>query len=365
MNTRKFNWGRVLFICLVFLLAGCEQTLTRHSVWIDVPLHNKSIPFGEPLHIEGHAADTTDVEEVQLWINDALLETISVMPTGDHLYHFEYDWVPPSAGEYELKVVSINQTGEASRPDTVHFVVGLFETAVMKVDEPSQDPKITTEPSLTENVINPSVTPEPSPTPDAVVQFYAEPDTIPAGQCSILHWHVENVARVIFGGNEQNFDGQFQACLCETQYYPLTVIYLDGREVKHTIGVEVTGSCETPTVVEITPSPTISDTTPPPAPLLLKPVDGVSLSCTASTTLLWEAVSDPSGINQYQVDIQRHSGDLNWQSLSGSPFGGLAATQYSVSVECGWAYRWRVRAVDWAGNFGSWSEWFNFTIPLS
>jgi hypothetical protein len=34
-------------------------------------------------------------------------------------------------------------------------------------------------------------------------------------------------------------------------------------------------------------------------------------------------------------------------------------------VECGWYYRWRVRAVNGAGLAGEWSGWFLFTITLS
>jgi hypothetical protein len=32
--------------------------------------------------------------------------------------------------------------------------------------------------------------------------------------------------------------------------------------------------------------------------------------------------------------------------------------------ECGWIYRWRVRAVDDVGNVGGWSGWSQFTVTL-
>jgi hypothetical protein len=75
-------------------------------------------------------------------------------------------------------------------------------------------------------------------------------------------------------------------------------------------------------------------------------------------------VSDKSGISQYQVSVQRHSGDNNWKDIPGSVFSGISGKKKSVSVECGWYYRWRVLAVDGAGNTGPWSGWWAFTIIL-
>jgi hypothetical protein len=80
--------------------------------------------------------------------------------------------------------------------------------------------------------------------------------------------------------------------------------------------------------------------------------------------LAWSAVSDPSGIDQYQLEAQRHSGDGVWHAVSGSPWNGLSGTSRSISVECGWTYRWRVRAVDGAGNTGAWSGWSAFAVVL-
>jgi hypothetical protein len=51
--------------------------------------------------------------------------------------------------------------------------------------------------------------------------------------------------------------------------------------------------------------------------------------------------------------------------VSGSVFGGITDKQRSIPVECGWTYRWRVRAVDGVGNVGSWSAWSSFIITLT
>ncbi len=44
---------------------------------------------------------------------------------------------------------------------------------------------------------------------------------------------------------------------------------------------------------------------------------------------------------------------------------GIGGTEKEISVECGWEYRWRVRAIDGAGNPGNWSDWFTFNVPLT
>jgi hypothetical protein len=106
------------------------------------------------------------------------------------------------------------------------------------------------------------------------------------------------------------------------------------------------------------------DSSGPPAPSLRAPADGLSVGCKASQSLVWQPVNDPSGIARYQVQVQRHAGDKNWQSAPGGDQNVNDKTT-SVSVECGWYYRWRVRAVDGAGNVGEWSGWSSFAVPLT
>jgi hypothetical protein len=190
---------------------------------------------------------------------------------------------------------------------------------------------------------------------EAVVQFWAEPEEIDAGSCTVLKWHVENVESVVFGNLDQPLDGEYHACLCEGARYTLRVTHTDGTEEKFPLDVTVTGTCATPTV---------EDTTPPPIPSPSVPANGLELSCRPSQTLTWLTVDDPSGIAQYQVQVERHSGDNNWQAVPGSTFTGISGKTKDISVECGWYYRWRVRAIDGAGNTSAWSGWWTFIITL-
>ena len=159
-----------------------------------------------------------------------------------------------------------------------------------------------------------------------------------------------------FAGVNQPLDGSDSECPCTSQTYTLSVSHLDGSEEQRTLNVPVSGSCTTP--------PPPADTTPPPAPVLVVPANGLSITCKANQTLTWLPVSDPSGIANYDVEIQRHSGDNNWQL---APGGVITVTNKTTEfpVECGWYYRWRVRARDGAGNVGPWSDYWLFTITLS
>ena len=83
-----------------------------------------------------------------------------------------------------------------------------------------------------------------------------------------------------------------------------------------------------------------------------------------SQVLTWLPVSDPSGIAEYQVQVQRSTDHVTWSSTAGSPITGLDVKTTTIDTECGWIYRWRVRAADGAGNMSGWSDWSTFSIIL-
>jgi hypothetical protein len=64
------------------------------------------------------------------------------------------------------------------------------------------------------------------------------------------------------------------------------------------------------------------------------------------------------------VNVQRSSDNTNWTNVAYSPILGLTDKTTQIQTECGWYYRWQVRAVDGAGNQGEWSPWSYFTIIL-
>ena len=106
-----------------------------------------------------------------------------------------------------------------------------------------------------------------------------------------------------------------------------------------------------------TPTPTATpDRVGPPAPQLVAPAQGAEWICPPGAASLWVQlqwvnVSDPSGIQTYEVRleaIERVPIVYPLQFSTGSFL--------NVFLPCGEVYRWWVRAVDGAGNTGAWSQ---------
>ncbi len=341
-----------LFIITASMVLGCNMPDQANGiyVWIDVPLNGLTIPVEQEINIEGHASTQSSLSKIELWVDGEIYQIFENPPLQGNLTQFASVWLPPGPGDFNIQTIAYSEDGEASQPDNA--LVHVLGTII----DPSPTPVVTEVPPT--EVITP--TPVPSETPvvlEPVIEFWADPTTISAGFCSTIYWHVENVASVIFGNKEQAFDGSYQDCMCSSQSFPLTVNLNDGGQDIRYVTIEVTGTCATPT--------TPPDLTAPPAPAPGSPHNGADLSCTSFVDLIWSAVSDPSGIGQYQVEVQRHSGDNNWTATSGSPLTGIGGTSKNISVECGWNYRWRVRAIDGVGNVGAWSTWFTFNDLLS
>jgi hypothetical protein len=322
----------IAFIFALLLLVGCNGGGTGTHVWIDVPINNLRLIDVQPIKIEGHAGSPGGVSQVEVWVNGDLVESISTTAISTTLSIFETTYTPTIPGEYVIQVIATGTDDTTSTPDTAVVHIGELVGALPGEED------------------------EPPATSDPNVKYWADPPDINAGDCTTLYWETANVSRVVFGGRDQEFSDSYDDCMCVTQTYPLKVTYEDGTEETFRVTINVSGSCAT--------APPVQDTTPPNPPTLLKPVNGTTLTCTSNTILRWEAASDPSGISEYRVKVERHSGDNNWQAVSGSVFNGIKDLKKDLSIECGWTYRWRVRAIDKEGNVGNWSGWFTFIDPL-
>ncbi|MFB0499862.1 MAG: PGF-pre-PGF domain-containing protein [Candidatus Hadarchaeaceae archaeon] len=126
-------------------------------------------------------------------------------------------------------------------------------------------------------------------------------------------------------------------------------------------GISVSGVTKTFTTAPVSPPPPppTGDTTPPPTPSLISPADDENII--DNTPLLdWSDVSDPSGVT-YDLSIAKDAGftSIVFQKTD------LTASTYEItSAEAivDDTYYWHVRAVDGAGNVGSWSENWSFMV---
>jgi hypothetical protein len=354
MGTKRFLGSalpRLLAFSIVVAItsAGCGPGRTEATqVWIDVPEDGLSALPGQAIRIEGHVSSPQGIESVEIRANDAVVANLEPVVGEGSLGRFAFEWTPPGAGEFVLQAIAVGSDGAIGAPDVARVVVG----GALAIVSPSS----TLPPSPT---VPPPVTvppPDVSPTPVPMVEFYADPPAIEAGACSLLVWRVQNAMAARLGVTPVELEGMYEVCHCESTSYTLTVVHFDGIEEEHRVPIEVTGTCA---------SPTPPDNLAPPSPSLASPGNGASLSCTANVSVSWNTVTDPSGIAEYQLEAQRHSGDGMWHAVPGSPWNGLSGTSRSIAVECGWTYRWRVRAVDGAGNVGAPSAWSSFVVVLS
>jgi hypothetical protein len=342
-----------LFLLPVLLLSNCSFISSPNGlrVWLDVPVNGLTFPEIQPIQIEGHASSRVGIDRIEISLNGALWQVVNSPVCERNLCSFSLTWQPENLGNYTVSAQAFDMDGQASLPDEAMVNFGkkavYTDTPLIPTETPtlyiSPTPTMTVTPTVT-----PTVTVTPSPQP--VIQFWAEPVQVNAGKCTTIHWNTSHVRSVVFGGIEQPLIGSDEECPCENKTYTLTVTHSDGTIENRNLEVKVNGSC----------APVL-----PPAPTLVVPANGTSLSCRSSQTITWMPVVIPGGISGYQVEIQRSSNNVTWSAFPGSPFTGIVDKSTTIAVECGWYYRWRVRAINTTGGAGAWSTWFYFAIQLS
>ena len=332
-----------LLLSLTLLIVGCGGDTGGTSVWIDIPHNPTTLVEASQINIVGHTSSPEGVSKVEIWVNDTVITSLTNISSSGDLAKFEANFLPAGPGEYQIQVIATGVNGEVSAPDSALVIVG-EQTVNLPVEEPPTP-------------ITPTDTPTPVPQEDnsPVVNYWADPATIAAGACTTIYWDVQNVSNVEFGGRNQSLQGSYQDCMCESQTYPMKITYQDGSQETFRVTIDITGSC-TPTLPP--------DTSGPAEPTILKPVNGQEFACLSYLMLRWSEVSDPSGIDEYQIQLERHPGDNNWQPWQGGSITGIGGLEYELYVECGWIYRFRVRGVDGNGNIGDWSDWSYFTVNI-
>lgn len=356
-----------LFSLLLGIVSCAPAAQAGPRVWIDFPTDGVRVLSGTVVTVMSHAYAREGIAEIVLTIDGAAYRRDAPSSPGAENARLSQDWQPPADGTYAVQVQAYGVGGTASNVASITVRVGGTETAT---------PVITATASSTATsviTVTPVITDTPTSPPGATIQFWADPAQIQAGACTTIRWHVENAARVIFGGVDQPFDGSYQDCLCQSELYRLRVIKLDASEETRTVDIAVSGSCEKP---ENPPPPDEEDpepqpqpqpqpqqdTTPPPVPAPAVPANGLTLSCRGSQTLAWLPVTDESGIAGYYVKLEIQVTANNWQSAGG--YGPVSGKEVNANVQCGGIYRWMVRAQDKAGNISNWSAPSRFAINI-
>jgi hypothetical protein len=92
----------------------------------------------------------------------------------------------------------------------------------------------------------------------------------------------------------------------------------------------------------------------------------VELACTSiplQVALRWQPVTDPCGIDRYEIELGEDDYDYAYEGPTTSMLqidGGLS--EAVISTRCGYDYTWRIRAVDDEDNASAWSWTAGFRV---
>lgn len=310
----------ILILCLAVCASCSERPAGGTYVWIDAPVEEVSLAQVQEIHIQGHASSPAGIKRVEILVNGERIATLEDLPTQDALASYQTAWTAGGPGEYTLQAVAYSADGSASTPDTARVRFGGAALTVSPTPAPSAtEPGTSTLGPTDTPTATPTATPTPTETTTATPTATSTPTFTPT-------------------------------------YTPTST-----PEPSSTPTPTATATPIPDTATPTTPPP---DTTPPPVPDPAVPANGLSLSCRSKQNLVWLPVTDESGIAEYQAQIERSVDGSTWAKTSGSPKTGLSDKSVEMPVECGWQYRWRVRAIDGKGNASAWSAWSRFSIPL-
>ncbi|MGC9522818.1 MAG: hypothetical protein ACP5HG_13165 [Anaerolineae bacterium] len=141
----------------------------------------------------------------------------------------------------------------------------------------------------------------PVPPSAAYVRFWADPDTVAAGECATVQWQTDRIKAAFFNGEPVSGSGARAFCPCEPVTHFLEVEYQDGSSQTFTVRLEVSGSCEPDTTpATVTPSPSATAThaissKPSATPQAAQGVDaGLTPTRTASPAASLPPTSEPT-----------------------------------------------------------------------
>jgi len=184
----------VLIGILVALLAGftilcCAISATllfsggggKPTVTIRSPLDNAQIALGNEILLQATASGASDIILLEINVDGSLVaSTTSTDPDGESSLTIQKPWTFTTAGTHEVSAVAYTASDKTS--DTERIEVNVVSTGI---GEPSTS---TPTPEGAEPTAVPTDTPTPRPGAPQIEYFRANPQSINAGECTMLEW---------------------------------------------------------------------------------------------------------------------------------------------------------------------------------
>jgi len=358
-----------LILAAGLLLAACNYPAggggqAPPQAWIDQPLEGSQFLVGDRVPIQWHASGEDGLRRVDVRVNGELLDEAEALD-GDFDAHSllvegEVEWVPAVPGEHLVQVQPIGPEdveGQAAENRvTVYAEGGTIAGMVAKdlnLDGDAQDEG--EGPLEGATVIVVECGDKLSMQTNERGQF--EFTDVPIGICIIT---AEKPGWFFAGTHPAELDRPVHVWSDPELPSSLT-IYLS-QEATPTPTVTLTATRPIVTVgpspkPAATPTPTkrAPDTQPPSIPTIISPSGGQMLGCLDSIVLRWNAVSDASGIDVYQVELyDSHDNGGSWDGAGTWSLDQFTQLDVSSQTDCGLLYLWKVRARDNAGNTSGW-----------
>jgi hypothetical protein len=355
------------------------------NVWIEFPLEGQLLPETATTFVV-YASSAGGVEAITLSLNGEPMSAGSLKDLSNNgdgsMVRLEQTWQPPGPGEYTLTAQAGStsssitfcvvhcgvdfdvQPTETSTPtpapqdiqfwaDPTSFPAGGCTTLHWKVPSDAQMVSLgnklidfanvssqkecmcqgrayklsvlladntTEERQLIVTVTGDCTQPD---TPEPILKFWAEPETIAAGECTTLNWEAEGYETITLHAQSVAFAGTDQKCPCEGTTYPITGTKKDGSTDERTVTIAVNGACEVPeTVPPEEPPPT--DTTGPEYVW----VDTLFEDCKFTGAA---EISDPSGVSwaKFHFNLNNEGWKSLWMKDIG---GGVWEAEAAISV---------------------------------
>jgi hypothetical protein len=372
-----------LAIALALLLGACNYPAggadpgAPPQAWIDRPLDGSQFLLGDSIPIQWHASGDQGLRRVEVHANGQVLDVADAQE-GDLdpdlvLVEGEFDWSPAEAGEYLIQVLPTgpdDAEGAAAENRVQVFAQGGTVAGLVSADHnrdgDSDDAGEGPVEGATVVVADCGEKRSQVTTADGTFSF----SNLPLESCTM------DVYR-----NGWFFVGTFPADLDFPIHFsprpdePISLTVFLGQEPTPTPTATPTAKPTATRIALVTAPPVLppatmiptaaaADTQPPPAPAIVSPKDAVILGCLTNIVLLWQAVEDASGIDNYAVALAvSYNNGASWSGVG--DFGlEFTTIQINDQTDCGNLYRWRVRARDNAGNIGPWSPWERFGIGI-
>ena len=363
---------------LMLTLAGCSGSSTPGpQTWLDQPLDGATLSMAKQV-VMAHASSPHGVKDIEFVADNVFLGGVS--GGGQQFVEAQVEWLPSAPGKYAIRAKAEDSKGGIG-PEAVAYVIveGLFmptpsapagpaptvwptplpliqATATLAptpqplvapthtpypTPQPWVAPTHTPYPTPSWTLMRPYPTPTPTPVPMAAdIRLWADQDTVQAGSCTTVRWHVSGVrAYWVDGDAGAGDDGAKPICPCDDETHTLRAAKTDGSEQSLSVNISVQGRCAAP------PPPPAGDREGPSIEAWLEPQGTSDSGCRA---FVRAEVSDASGVGwvrfHYALD-----GD-GWNTFDLPPLGGDDYGMTIPGASGGAGIEYRVEAGDRAGN---------------